>query len=70
MLWTEFSVILWPAVYLTQHLAEYCIDACHVFLSPDAGYELSMLISGEYVGQDRGQPLDPLLGCVLLQHAE
>lgn len=41
-----------------------------MWLLPDAGDELPMLISGEYVGQDRGQPLDSLLGCVLLQHRE
>ena len=29
-----------------------------------------MLISGENVWQDRGQPLDSLLGSVLLQHSE
>lgn len=34
---------------------------------PDAGDELAMLLSGEYVGQDRGQPFHLLFSCVLLQ---
>lgn len=37
---------------------------------PDAGDELTMLLGGEYVGQNRGQPFDFLLTRVLLQRAE
>lgn len=39
-------------------------------LLPDAGDELSVLVSSEHVGQDRSQPLHFLFGSVLLQHAE
>lgn len=37
---------------------------------PDAGDELTMLLGGEYVGQNRGQPFNFLLTRVLLQSAE
>lgn len=41
-----------------------------LWLLPDVGEELAMLVSGEYVWQDGSQPIDSLLGCVLLQHRE
>ncbi len=62
MLSAEFKAISQPAVH--------CNGSWSVWLLPDAGDELSMLISGEYVGQDRRQPIHSLLGCVLLQHGE
>lgn len=34
---------------------------------PDARDELTMLLSGEYVRENRGQPFDFLFTCVLLQ---
>lgn len=34
---------------------------------PDAGDELTMFLSGEYVREDRGQPFDFLFTSVLLQ---
>lgn len=41
-----------------------------LWLLPDARDELSMLISGENLRQDRSQPLHSLLCCILLQHSE
>lgn len=40
------------------------------WLLPDAGEELSVLLSHQDVGQDGSQPLHALFGRVLLQHAE
>lgn len=37
---------------------------------PDAGKELTMLLSGEYVRENRGQPFEFLFTCVLLQRTE
>lgn len=40
------------------------------WLLPDAGEELSVLLSHQDVGQHGSQPLDALFGRVLLEHAE
>lgn len=37
---------------------------------PDARDELTMLLSGEYVRENRGQPFELLFTCVLLQRAK
>lgn len=37
---------------------------------PDARDELTMLLSGEYVRENRGQPFEFLFACVLLQRTE
>lgn len=48
-----------------EHNLSYCSQLLNRI--PDAGDELTMLLSGEYVRENRGQPFDFLLTCVLLQ---
>lgn len=63
LLWGEFGSHIWSSPLLSS-------ETYNLWLLPDAGEELSMLISGEYVGQNRGQPLYTLFGGVLLEHTE